>query len=70
MSPDEDSESVCSSQDSGLVIEEGGGADDDITTTTEEDLEFKLAEYIDQLTDKKCVIPSICCYMYIRAMIL
>ena len=60
VSPDEDSESVCSSLDGCSVVSEDGGmsvapsggaaAEED---TSEEDLEFQLAQLIDQLSDKK-----------------
>ena len=56
-SPDEDSESVCSSQDGGgsVMSEDGvgvvnGGVEEEIL---EVDIEFQLGEYIDQLSDKK-----------------
>lgn len=56
-SPDEDSESVCSSLDGcSVVSEEGGGSLATATVMeeeTDEDLDFHLAELIDQLTDKK-----------------
>lgn len=53
-SPDEDSESVCSSLEGGSVVSEeglgvGGGGEEEV----EEDLELRLAEYVDQLADKK-----------------
>ena len=53
-SPDEDSESVCSSVDGCSIMSEDGGL---VTgggeEYTEEDLEFHLSELIDQLADKK-----------------
>lgn len=53
-SPDEDSESVCSSLEGGSVVSEeglgvGGGGEEEV----EEDIELRLAEYVDQLADKK-----------------
>ena len=57
VSPDEDSESIGSSLDGCSVVSEEGGvvlppaAEED----TEEDLEFRLAELIDLLADKKWV---------------
>lgn len=54
MSPDEDSESVTSSQDGCSVMSEDGGLSiPPNEEDTEEDLEFQLAELIDQLADKK-----------------
>ena len=56
-SPDEDSESVCSSQDgAGSVMSEDGmgvvmgGVEEEVLDV---DVEFQLGEYIDQLSDKK-----------------
>ena len=58
-SPDEDSDSVCSSQDSGGSVtstcEDGvgvvlGGVEEEIL---EVDMDLQLSEYIDQLSDKK-----------------
>ena len=52
MSPDEDSESVCSSHDGSVMSEDGSvmvGGEEEV----EEDLEFKLGELIDLLSDKK-----------------
>lgn len=61
VSPDEDSESVCSSLDGCSVVSEDAAlsippSEED----TEEDLEFRLAELIDQLADKKYdqVVPK------------
>lgn len=48
-SPDEDSESVCSSLDGSTYSEEGGVEDGDV----EEEVQFQLLERIDQLGDKK-----------------
>jgi len=53
VSPDEDSESVCSSQDACSVLSEEGVPVDE--GTIEEDMEFHLGELIDQLGDKKLV---------------
>lgn len=59
-SPDEDSESVCSSQDGCSVASEEGAVVGAGGATTEEeieeDIEMHLAEHIDQLSDKKWVI--------------
>ena len=54
-SPDEDSESVCSSLEGGSVVsEEGGGAVLGVgEEEVEEEMELRLAEYVDQLADKK-----------------
>ena len=54
MSPDEDSESVCSSLDGSVCSEDGGlglgvGGDEEV----EEGIQFQLSERIDQLGDKK-----------------
>ena len=56
-SPDEDSESVCSSQDgAGSVMSEDGmgvvmgGVEEEVVDI---DVEFQLGEYIDQLSNKK-----------------
>lgn len=48
---EEDSESVCSSQDGSVLSEEGGGAE--TGSNTEEDLQFVLSEHIDNLGDKR-----------------
>lgn len=48
-SPDEDSESVCSSLDGCSVVSEDGLLEEEV----EEDLEFRLAELIDQLGEKR-----------------
>lgn len=52
---DDDSESVCSSLDGASVVSEDGGATGITEEETEEDLEFRLAELVDQLTEKKYV---------------
>lgn len=56
-SPDEDSESVCSSQDgcSSVLSDElgGGGGGGAPEEDVEEDLEFRIAELTDQLTEKR-----------------
>ena len=54
VSPDEDSESVCSSLDGSVCSEDGGlglgvGGDEEV----EEGIQFQLSERIDQLGDKK-----------------
>lgn len=54
MSPDEDSESVCSSLDGcSVVSEEAGTSMAPTEEDTEEDFEFRIAELVDQLADKK-----------------
>ena len=55
LSPDEgDSESVCSSQDGSVLSEDGAaGKGEDTATTVEEDIQFVLAEHVDNLTDKR-----------------
>lgn len=55
MSPDEDSESVCSSLDGSVLSEDGegvmvGGGEGG---EPEEDLQIQLAEHLDQLGDKR-----------------
>ena len=54
-SPDEDSESVCSSLDGVSVMSEENGIGGVVGGEEEEveDLELRLAEFIDQLSDKK-----------------
>lgn len=54
VSPDEDSESVCSSLDGSVCSEDGGlglgvGGEEEV----EEGIQFQLSERIDQLGDKK-----------------
>lgn len=46
---------MCSSLDGASVVSEDGGATGITEEETEEDLEFRLAELVDQLTEKKYV---------------
>ena len=65
VSPDEDSESVCSSLDGGSIYSEDGGplvgGGEDVGES-EEDVQFQLLEHIDQLGDKRCVSVCVCTF--------